>query len=190
MPRQRLDAARTAVEVARAARDQAEEAWRLATRGTRTEQVAQARAAVDRAIAELARADAVLADAVLVAPFSGVVSVRYRYRGEVVAPGAPVLALLDPGDRWVRVYVPGDRLGRVQLGQSAAIRSDTWPDRRYAGRVVSIADQAEFTPRNVQTQEERARLVYAVKVRIEGDSAQELKAGLPADVVLDADRPT
>ena len=77
-----------------------------------------------------------------------------------------------------------DRIGEVQLGQEATITSDTYDDREYRGEVVFIASEAEFTPRNVQTPEERVKLVYAVKVRIAHDPSYDLKAGIPADVVL------
>jgi HlyD family secretion protein len=87
-------------------------------------------------------------------------------------------------DRWVRIYVPETRVGAVHLGDSAVITADTYPDRRYGGAVSFIASQAEFTPRNVQTREERVKLVYAVKVRITADATYDLKPGLPADVRL------
>ena len=101
-----------------------------------------------------------------------------------MAPGAPVLTLQDPDDRWVRIYVAEDRIGRVNVGQSAQITSDSWPDKVYEGRVVYIGSEAEFTPRNVQTSEERTRLVYPVKVRITADASFDLKPGTPADVLL------
>ena len=82
------------------------------------------------------------------------------------------------------MYVPEHRLGRVAIGQPAAITSDTYPGKRYTGEVAFIASSAEFTPKNVQTTEERVKLVYAVKVRITGDPGEELKPGLPADVAL------
>ena len=109
---------------------------------------------------------------------------RHRQPGETVSPGLPVLTLTDLDDRWVRIYVPENRIGAVSLGQGATIRSDTYPDREYRGEVIFIASEAEFTPRNVQTPEERVKLVYAVKVRITGDADYELKPGIPADVVL------
>jgi HlyD family secretion protein len=110
--------------------------------------------------------------------------VRHREVGEAVSPGAPVLTLLDPDDRWVRIYVREDQMGLVRLGLGAEIASDTYPDRVYAGEVVFIGSEAEFTPRNVQTAEERIKLVYPVKVRITGDPDFELKPGIPADVTL------
>jgi HlyD family secretion protein len=112
------------------------------------------------------------------------VTIRHREPGESVSPGLPVLTVMDPEDRWVRIYVREDRIGEVSLGQTATISSDTYSDRTYSGEVVFIASEAEFTPRNVQTTEERVKLVYAVKVRITGDPSHDLKAGIPADVVL------
>jgi HlyD family secretion protein len=101
-----------------------------------------------------------------------------------VPTGAPVLTLANPDDRWVRIYVRGDEVGRVALGERAAITADAYPDRTYDGEVIFIASEAEFTPRNVQTTAERVKLVYRVKVRVIGDTALDLKPGLPADVRL------
>lgn len=182
--RQALDQAETAVEVADAAQDQARESLQLVREGPRTETIQAQRALVEQARANAARAAAVLSNAVVSAPFPGLVTIKHRGPGETVGPGAPVVTLLDRSDRWVRIYVQEDRIGRVRIGMPASISSDTYPDRVYDGQVVFIGSQAEFTPRNVQTAEERTRLVYPVKVRITGDESFELKPGLPADVVL------
>ncbi len=182
--RQALDRATTALDVAEAAREQAAEQLALVREGPRAETIRAQAALVEQARANLAQAEAVLANGVILAPFGGVVTVRHREPGEAVAPGMPVLTLLDPQDRWVRIYVPEDRIGRIGLGQAARVVSDTYPDRAYDGQVVFISSEAEFTPRNVQTPEERTKLVYAVKVRISGDPGFELKPGIPADVTL------
>jgi len=139
--------------------------------------VAQAGAAVEQL-------DAALEHAEVRAPFSGTVTVRHREPGETVAAGMPVLTVLNPDDRWVRIYVREDEVGRLQIGGDAVISADAYPERRYPGEVVFIADEAEFTPRNVQTTEERVKLVYRVKVRITHDASFDLKPGLPADVSL------
>ncbi len=183
--REALDKALSAHELARAARDQAAEQLRLVERGPRSERIEAARAQLVQAEAAVATAEAQLSHHRLLAPFDGIVTVRHREPGEIVAPGAAVVTLLDPADRWVRIYVPENRLGAVSLGQRAEIRADTFPARAYAGEVAFLASEAEFTPRNVQTAEERVRLVYAVKVRITGDPEQQLKPGLPADVTLE-----
>ncbi|OGI47135.1 MAG: hypothetical protein A2151_09480 [Candidatus Muproteobacteria bacterium RBG_16_65_34] len=133
--------------------------------------------------------EAVLSNMTIRASFEGVVTVRHREPGEIVSPGAPVLTLMNPGDRWVRIYIPEHHIGAVRLGQKAAISTDTFPERRYGGAVTYIASQAEFTPKNVQTAEERVKLVYAVKVRITDDPNFELKPGVPADVRLEEAAP-
>lgn len=138
----------------------------------------------DQARAQIAALEAVLANMQVRASFDGIVSVRHHEPGEVVAAGTPILTVLNPNDRWVRIYIAENRLGAVRLGQKAAISTDTYPNRRYGGEVIYIASQAEFTPKNVQTAEERVKLVYAVKVRVTGDPRFELKPGLPADVRL------
>lgn len=178
------DRAQTAFDVAQSAYDQAREQRQLVQAGPRPERIAAQRAVLRQARAAVRQVDANLAHAVVEAPFDGVVTVKHREEGETVSPGLPVVTVMNPSDRWIRIYVPENQVGRVSIGQKAVIRSDSYPDREYDGVVTFIASQAEFTPRNVQTPEERVKLVYAVKVRITGDARQDLKPGLPADVTL------
>ncbi len=179
-----LDKAVTGFEVAESTYDQAREQRQMVESGPRRERLEAQRAVVRQAEAALDQVRAALGHSVVEAPFAGVVTVKHRNVGETVMPGQPVLTVMDPNDRWVRIYVPEDRVGRVSIGQAAEIRSDSYPDRTYEGRVVFIASEAEFTPRNVQTPEERVKLVYAVRVEITGDPEMHLKPGLPADVRL------
>jgi HlyD family secretion protein len=183
--REELDRSATAVAVAGSRVAQAEEQLALVRAGPRRERIEAQEARLAEARAALAGLDARLAEATLEAPFAGRVSVKHRSEGETVAPGAPVVTLQDLSDRWVRVYVPEDRLGAVHLGQAARIASDTFSGRSYAGEVSFLSSEAEFTPKNVQTPEERVRLVYALKVRVTGDPEGELKPGMPVDVELD-----
>jgi len=179
-----MDKAATAFRVADAVVDQAQQRVKILQDGVRPERITAQRAVVSQAEAAVAQIDAALRNSVVTVPFPGIVTVRHREPGETVSPGFPVLTVMDPEDRWVRIYVREDRIGEVQLGQEATITSDTYPDRSYRGEVVFIANESEFTPRNVQTTEERVKLVYAVKVRITEDPSHDLKAGIPADVVL------
>jgi len=183
--REMLDKAETSAGVAESAVDQARERLRILEEGPRQERVAGQRAVVAQAEAAVAQVDAALTNSVVTVPFPGVVTLRHREPGETVSPGVPVLTVMDLEDRWVRIYVREDRIGEVQLGQQAIITADTYPDRSYRGQVIFISSEAEFTPRNVQTTEERVKLVYAVKVRITEDPSYDLKAGIPADVVLE-----
>ena len=182
--RETMEKAETAASLARSDLEQARENLELIREGSRPEQRTAQRARVRQAEAALERAEVMLGNAALAAPTGGVVAVRHREPGEIVAAGSPVLTLRSLEDRWVRIYVAGDAIGRVRIGQRAEIRGDAEPDRRYEGEVGFIGTEAEFTPRNVQTADERVRLVYPVRVRIIDDPEVDLKPGLPADVIL------
>lgn len=182
--RQAMQRAQTALDIARADHEQADQRLGLILEGPRRETLAAQRSVVAQARAQLELAEATAEHAVIRAPMNGLVTTRHREPGEAVGAGAPVVTLLDPDDRWVRIFVREDVIGRVRIGALASIRSDTHPDRSYEGEVVFVASEAEFTPRNVQTTEERTKLVYAVKVRITGDPDFELKPGIPADVTI------
>jgi HlyD family secretion protein len=177
-----LDKAKLALDVAESRRDQAVQQLKLVEAGPRPERIAAQRAAVAQAEAAVRQAQAALAHAVITAPFDGVVTVRDREPGETVGAGAPVVTVMNLEDRWVRIYVREDRIGAIHIGQPAAITADTYVGTEYGGSVSFIASAAEFTPRNIQTSEERVKLVYAVKVRITGDPRHDLKPGMPADV--------
>ena len=179
-----LDNAQLQFNVAQAQRDQAAQQLRLVETGPRRERLEAQRAVVAQGEAALRQIDVAQDNATITAPWSGVVTVRDREPGETVGAGAPVLTLMNQDDRWVRIFIREDRIGGVRLGQAAGITTDTYPDSSFGGTVSFIASQAEFTPRNVQTAEERVKLVYAVKVRITGDSLLTLKPGMPADVRL------
>ena len=180
-----LDKARLAFDVATSQHEQARQQLRILQSGTRREKIDVQRAQVAQAESAVKPIDAALANMVVHAPFGGIVTVRHREPGETVAPGVPVLTLMNPDDRWVRIYVPENRIGQVRLGAKATITADSFAGKTYGGEVVFIASAAEFTPKTVQTSEERVKLVYAVKVRVAGDPGLELKPGMPADVRLD-----
>lgn len=186
---QALEQADTRLETATAATTQAEQTLALVEEGPRAETRAAQRALVQQAEAAVERARATLGQTVLIAPRAGLLTIRHREPGEILSPGQPVATVMDPEDRWVRIYIRGDRVGRVSLGQSAQIVVDAYPDQRFQGEVDFIGSEAEFTPRNVQTRDERTQLVYPVKVRIVGDDALALKPGLPADVILEGGGP-
>lgn len=187
--RESFDKAAMTVEIARSQKAQAEEQLRLLEQGPRREKIAAQRAQVAQAQAAVGGIDAALANMIVVAPFDGTVTVRHREPGEIVSPGAAVLTLMNAGDRWVRIYVPEHRIGAVGIGMRASITGDTFPGKTYPGEVIFIASEAEFTPKSVQTTEERVKLVYAVKIRILEDPDLELKPGMPADVRLELSTP-
>lgn len=184
--REALDRAETAHGIAASQFRQASESARLVESGPRRERIEAQRAQVAQATAAVRALDATLERTVIRAPIDGIVTTRHAEPGEILAPGAPVVTLTDLADRWVRIYVPEHRIGAVRLGMRATLTADTYGDRSYPGEVSFISDVAEFTPKSVQTTEERVKLVYAVKVRITGDPGFDLKPGMPADVRLEA----
>jgi len=180
-----LDKKQTAFDVAQSRYTEAAEFLRQLKTGPRAEKIAAQRAMVAQAEAQVAAAEATLANMVIRTPFDGVVTVRHFEPGEIVPAGSAVLTVQDNADRWVRIYVPENRIGALRLGSPATITSDSYEDKTYPGTVSFVATEAEFTPKTVQTTEERVRLVYLVKVRIAADESFDLKAGMPADVEVE-----
>jgi HlyD family secretion protein len=181
IPGQTRDLAATNVTRAQAAYDRAQQIYDELVEGTRKEELAVERSNVHQADQNLQMSRIRLSYTVLRAPFTGVVLVRQAELGEVVSPGTPIVTLADLDHLWVRVYVPETDLGKVHWGQVVDVRTDTYPDRIYHGRVSFISSEAEFTPKSVQTEKERVTLVYRVKVDVENPN-RELKPGMPADV--------
>ncbi len=145
-------------------------------------QVAQAEAARQAADAALKALDLQLERTMLKAPSGGVILERLVHEGELAVPGAPLFTLADLDQVTLTVYVPEADLGRVSLGQAVDVTVDAY-DQVFPGQVTHIASQAEFTPKNVQTQEERVHMVFAVKIRL-ANADHLLKPGMPADAVF------
>jgi HlyD family secretion protein len=182
---QALERARLERQVARAQLQEADERLALLREGPRAEDIDRAEAEWQAREAAAALAQQQLDDASLVAPVSGVVSVRLAETGEVVQAGQPVLRVAALDAPWVRAFLPEPWLSRVRLGQAAQVRVDGLPDTVFTGRLSFIAPEAEFTPRTVETQELRTDLVYRVTVDVQ-DAGGRLKRGMPADVYLEA----
>jgi len=128
----------------------------------------------------LALARTRLSYATVFSPLSGTVLSKNAEPGEFVAAGTPVVTVADLREVWLRGYIPETDLGKLRLGQEVAVTTDSYPGKKYEGRVTFIAQEAEFTPKSVQTQKERVKLVYRIKVTI-ANPAAELKPGMPAD---------
>jgi HlyD family secretion protein len=141
------------------------------------------RAEIERAKASLALIDSQLADTIAASPVDGVVLVKAADVGEVLAAGTTVVTIGDIDHPWLRAYINETDLGRVKLGQKAKIKTDSYPEKEYEGRIGFIASEAEFTPKQIQTKEERVKLVYRIKIDLE-NSRHELKSNMPADAVL------
>lgn len=141
----------------------------------------QAQAAVAQAEANLALLDTQIAKLTVTAPMDGVVLTRNVEVGEFVQPGATAFVLGQLSDLTITVFVPEDRFGEIQLGQSATVTVDSFPGVTFTATVIQISDKAEFTPRNVQTVEGRSSTVFAIKLSISNTDGK-LKIGMPADV--------
>jgi HlyD family secretion protein len=130
--------------------------------------------------AELAIAEARLADGEAVSPIDGIVLVKAAEVGEIVPAAAPVVTVGDIAHPWLRAYINETELGRVEIGAEVPIETDSFPGRVYMGRLSFIASEAEFTPNQIQTDEERVRLVYRIRIDVENPDG-ELKSNMPAD---------
>lgn len=175
-----FERAKAEYEVAKSQVEEARERLKLVEEGPRQEDIMRARARLDQVKQSLAIARTRLAYATLTSPISGIVLSENVEAGEYIVPGVPVVTVGDLVNTWLRAYVNEPDLGRVKLGQAVCVTTDTYPGKAYPGRLSFIASAAEFTPKNVQTTEERVKLVYRIKVAIPNPDL-ELKPGMPAD---------
>ena len=152
--------------------------------GATAEQIAVLEAQAAQARAGLAAMQERRAMMALTAPITGAVAEIFVHPGEVVAAGAGLLSLADLDDMTLTVYVPQTRLGHVYLRQPVRVHVDSFPNRVFAGQVSHISDQAEFTPRNIATKEERVNLVFAIQIQLDNTSGL-LKPGMPADATFE-----
>ena len=185
IPRQAFDDVSARRREAKARLETARQGLNLATAGFRAEDVAAARADLAAATAQLATAKTRLADTELAAPEGGVLLTRVVEPGAVVAPGQTVVTLSLDDPIWVRAYVEEPDLGRIAPGMAARIYTDSAPDHPYAGQIGFISPEAEFTPKTVQTEALRTRLVYQVRI-IAQNPDRGLRQGMPVTVKIEA----
>jgi HlyD family secretion protein len=170
-------------EEAKAERDRLKAKYDLLRDGTRQEDVARAEADAEHAAASLREVEAKLREAVISAREAGRVEVISVRPGDVPSANAPVVRMLRDGDQWVRVFVPENELGKVRVGQKVEVTIDSHPGKKFPGVVYHVAGESEFTPRNVQSPDERRHQVFAVKVRVEAP-AGVFKPGMAAQVFI------
>ena len=171
-----LGLAEAQVDAAQAAIDELEA-------GSSEEEIAMAEAQVRQAEAAVHLIDAQITRLTLTAPMDGIVTSRSSQAGETATAGLPLLTIANLDEVTLVIYIPETRVGQIQIGQEVDVQVDSFPDRVFVGEVVNIAGEAEFTPRNVQTKEERVNLVFAVKVHIPNPN-DLLKPGMPADATI------
>ena len=151
---------------------------------------AQAKEAMEGARMEMKMAEAaakeakvVLEDCRILSPISGTVMTKIAEEGEVLAAGRPILTLIDLSDIYLKLYIPQVEIGKIRLGNVGRIYVDAYPNRPFEAKVTNISQQAEFTPKNVETKQERVNLVFAVKLTADNPQGL-LKPGMPADGVI------
>jgi HlyD family secretion protein len=158
--------------------ESANQAFARAKAGSRNQEIDAARATRDAADARIAQLKQQIADATIVSPVAGRVTEKIAEPGELLAAGAPILVITELARPWLTVYVAEPDLGKIKLGAVAEVATDGGETRK--GTVIFIASTAEFTPKNVQTRDERVKLVYRVKVGL--DNADGLfKPGMPGE---------
>lgn len=174
---------REQLDQAQATLKEARERFNLVKSGPRQETIDQSQARLQQVREALGLAQTRLGYASLASPLSGVVVSKNIEPGEFVAAGTPIITVADLQHVWLRAYINETDLGRVKIGQTVNATNDSYPGKRYGGRVSFLGSQAEFTPKNVQTEKERVKLVYRIKVTIDNPQL-ELKPGMPADAVI------
>ncbi|MDD5774254.1 MAG: HlyD family efflux transporter periplasmic adaptor subunit [bacterium] len=171
------------LEQARASYEKAKESLSLVKEGARKEEIKISEQRVEQARAILNTMEERLKDTVLIAPMSGVVLKKNIELGETVGQGIPIYTIGDLENPVIKIYVKETKLGLIKLGQKAEITTDSYPGKKYEGTVTYISSEAEFTPKNIQTKEERIKLVFGVKVSVKNEK-DEIKPGMPADVKI------
>ena len=182
-PKAELHTAESTVEVMLAGVALAQAQFEQVEAGPLEGELDIAKAVVEDAMANVELIEHQLGELYMKAPVTGIVSQLLVKVGEVASPGAPLVTVLDPSFLTLTVYVPETQVAEVNVGDEVEIRVDAFPGDVFDGRVRYIADQAQFTPTEVQTQEERVKLVFAVEILID-DPIESLKPGMPADAVL------
>lgn len=171
------------IREAQATVEEARLAWELAKQGYRKEEIAAAKAAHESAAAAVAAIEDRLDELAIKSPVAGNVEALELEPGDLVAAGAPVMSVLDNSHYWVRTYVP-QRWMSLKLGQQVVVTADSVPGRTFPAEITFISRQAEFTPSNVQTPEERAKQVFRIKATLK-EGLDVLRPGTSADVWLD-----
>jgi HlyD family secretion protein len=176
-----IESAKAQVERARAALRGGQANGIETTR--REEDIVARRGDIARAKSQIALIDSQLADTIAVSPINGVVLVKAADVGEVLAPGTSVVTVGDMEHPWLRAYIREQDLGRVKLGDKVKVTTDSYPGKVYDGKVSFVSSDAEFTPKQIQTSEERVKLVYRVKIDVD-NSSHQLKSNMPADAEI------
>ena len=184
-----FDSKETALKIAVEDYNNAQQMLAQMEKGPREQQIRAARARLESTTWQLKKIELDIDHSFLTTPEAGVILVKANEVGEVILPGATVATVAAIDEVWLKGYIGESDLGKVKLGQKAEITTDSYPNKKYEGTVTFISSRAEFTPKNVQTKEERVKQVYRTKITIKNPN-QELKIGMPAEgYIIPSDQP-
>ena len=172
-----------ALKTAQEQHKNAQENYQMALRGREKEEIEMVEAEIQGLIAQEQYLLRLIQDTEIRSPVDGIVEIKHIEIGELALPGAILFSLIDLHQTYVQAYVPEKYTGRIKLGSEVAVSCDSYPEKIYKGKVDYISDEAEFAPKNIQTKEERLKLVYMIKSYLE-NAAGELKPGMPVDVKI------
>ena len=178
------DKAEAAYEASQKRYEIAKKNYEIALEGSRKEEIQAGEAVKEAAKAQTKLIERQIADATVTIPIDGVISERYVELGEFLSVGSLIATVIDLTHVWIMAYVSEKNLGKVKLGQRGKVMIDSFPHKEFIGKVTYISPEAEFTPKNIQTKEERVKLVFGVKIEVDNPN-QELKPGMPADAIIE-----
>ena len=177
-----MEKAETTLKISKSLMESAKARLSLVESGTRPDQIGAARIEVEKSKAILKASEALVEDTKVFSPINGTVIAKNYESGEYVQAGSPVLTVANLEDLWIKVFVPADDLPRIKLGQQVPF-TVSGVSQQFIGTIVEIASKGEFTPKTIQTKQERTNIVYAVKIKIQNSNGL-FKPGMPADVII------
>jgi len=163
--------------------ESARENYKLALRGRELEEIEIVEAEIASLDAQARLINQQIDDATIISPVSGILTTKYIEKGELALPNTLLFSIIDLSRTFVKAYIPEKFLGQIRLGQEVIIKCDSYPDRSFKGTIDYISDRAEFSPKNIQTKEERLKLVYMIKSYLDNEDGA-LKPGMPVDVAI------
>jgi len=181
--KKQYDEAETRFTVTKSQLTAAEQSFNKIKNLARTEEKEQAKANLDKSSAAVLLIKKSIKDCYVTSPLNGVIAKRFNEKGEYIAPLGSLFKISNQDDIEIKIYISETDLGKVKIGQEAKISVDSYKDKTYNGKVIYISPEAEFTPKNIQTKDERTKLVYAVKIKVKNENG-ELKNGMPADAII------
>ena len=151
--------------------------------GTRTEQIQQQEARIAALDAQIEQLNKQFEETKIISPCECQINILDWKTGQLIAPNQTIASLVNLDDLWIRVYIPSERFGQMTLGDTVTLEVDAFPNETFSGKIIQLASKAEFTPRNIQTEEGRKILVFGIKISID-NTQHRLRPGMPADIIF------